>query len=207
MGRDFIKGLYPITHHDDANENDFLSDMESVLKGGARLIQYRDKTNPKKINAQRASALLDLCNFYQAKLIINDDLELCKNIGAHGVHLGQKDSGIIHAREFLGKEVIIGISCHNSVSLSQKAEQQGADYLALGRFFPSITKPEATAADISSINKVKKANTLPLVAIGGITLDNAPSLLNEGVDALAVINDIWSATDIEQQARQYSELF
>ena len=202
-----ISGLYVLTHHDNSSCDDMLSDIEDVLKGGAKLIQFRSKTLNEQEKLKRACKLLELCNSFHIPLIINDDVFLCKEIHAHGVHLGQQDSHIKEARALLGEGKIIGATCHQSPDLAFEAKKSGADYIALGSFFASQTKVNASRASLDCIRSVKQACGLPIVAIGGINLDNASELLAHKVDALAVINGVLNADDIETQARQFTQLF
>lgn len=202
-----IHGLYGITHHHELSQKKLADDVEAAFKGGMQLLQYRDKHSSPEENLQRASLLLEICRRYQKPLIINDDPALCKKIGAQGVHLGQGDASLAEAREILGTESIIGITCHSSALLAQSAQQQGADYIALGRFFPSQTKSEAPLASLECIAEVKQLCSLPLVAIGGISLDNANSLIDAQIDAIAVIHGLFSAENIETRAQEFSRFF
>ncbi len=206
MGK-IIHGLYGITHHDALSQQQLADDVEAAFKGGMQVLQYRDKTSNANDKKQRADLLLEICKHFQKPLIVNDDPLLCKKVGAHGVHLGQSDSAIKEARSLLGETCLIGVTCHNLPLLAQQAQTQGASYIGLGRFFPSQTKSEAPLASIDCIAEVKKVCSLPLVAIGGITLDNACSLIDAQVDALAVINGLFSAENIESRAQQFSNLF
>jgi thiamine-phosphate pyrophosphorylase len=202
-----IEGLYAISHHEQLGKEKLLADIEAALIGSAKLVQYRDKTSSQQVRLKQAQALLELCQHYKRPLLINDDIALCKAIGAQGVHLGQEDGSVSEARSILGSSAIIGVTCHNNPEFAIKAEKEGASYVALGSFFKSKTKERANAAALSTIAETKAQCSLPLVAIGGITLDNAPILLNEGVDALAVINDLFSRNNIQKQASLYTKLF
>lgn len=202
-----IQGLYAITHHDDLSLKRLLSDVEAVLKGGATIIQFRDKHSSTKEKLLRARALKTLCEDYQRVFLINDDITLCEQVNADGVHLGVDDVSIKEARKYLGSNKIIGATCHGSITLALQAQSLGADYIALGKFFPSLTKNEAPLVDLSCIREIKKQCSLPIVAIGGITLDNAPTLISQQVQALAVINDLFSHHDIEQRAKQFCAFF
>jgi thiamine-phosphate pyrophosphorylase len=202
-----IKGLYAISNHDELSRGKLIADTLALLKGGATIFQFRDKLSNAQEKQARALVLKTLCAQYQCSFIINDDVNLALEIDADGAHLGQQDVSLLEARKRLGAKKIIGQSCHNSLDLALRAHQQGADYIALGRFFPSKTKTYAPQADIGIISQVKRQCRIPVVAIGGITLDNAPSLLAAGADALAVIDDLLTARNIEQHARSYQSLF
>lgn len=191
-----LAGLYGITDNKLLSGGRLLPYAEAALQGGMQLLQYRDKTQDTARRYQEASALKALCQQYQAQLIINDDLLLAKEL-AVGVHLGQEDGSIAKAKELLGENAIIGATCHGSLTLAQQAKAEGASYLAFGRFFPSKTKPDAKPADINVLQQAK-ALGLPICAIGGITLDNTPLLIKEGVNLIAVVNELFAASDTTQ---------
>lgn len=208
--RNTINGVYAITHHDQTNLKQLLAEVEAALKGGVSILQFRDKASSANEKKQRAQALKTLCYTYCSLFIINDDVELCQAVQADGVHLGLKDSSIKKARELLGDKHIIGATCHDSPILAREAEVHGASYIALGSFFPSQSKPDAKLATIDCIDDIKQQTTLPIVAIGGITLDNAPALIKHGAESLAIIDDLFGQPDlksIESQARKLSQLF
>lgn len=185
-----------------------LSDaVESALRGGAGWVQYRDKSSPPERRQREASTLRTLCHRYGAKLIINDDVELAIATRADGVHLGQRDGNPREARRRLGPEAIVGVTCHASMDLACRALGDGASYVAFGRFFPSRTKPEAPPASLELLTKARSAfEDTPLVAIGGITLDNGRKALRAGADWLAVGENLFGADDIEARARAYRQL-
>ncbi|QEI11530.1 thiamine phosphate synthase [Cellvibrio japonicus] len=181
--------------------------VEAALQGGCRWIQYRDKSTDNHRRELEARQLVSLCNQYQAKLIINDDMQLAQRVNAHGVHLGQDDGNPAEARRSLGESAIIGVTCHDSLALAEKAIQDGASYIAFGRFFPSKTKPHARPAKFTLISEAKaKFPQVTLVVIGGITLDNAAVLLDAGADKLAVCHDLFAAADIAAQAQRFNHL-
>lgn len=201
-----LSGLYAIT--DDTLLNGRLVPaVQAALDGCCRIVQYRSKLADALRQREEASSLLRLCERYGALLLVNDNVELALEVGAHGVHLGQEDMPIAEARALLGDKAVIGITCHNSLPMALEAQQNGADYVAFGRFFPSSTKQFAPPAGLSVLRDAKAQLGIPVVAIGGITLDNAPTVLNAGADMLAVIGDLFSAPDIAVQARAYTALF
>ncbi len=183
------------------------SKVEAALKGGCGWVQYRDKTNDSRRRLQDANKLRELCEHYQAKLIVNDDPQLALASRAHGVHLGQGDTPLAEARRLLGTSAIIGSTCHASVDLAIAGHAQGADYLAFGRFFASTTKPGASPASLTLISQIKHQLAVPVVVIGGITLQNAPQLLQAGADCLAVCEGLFSAENVESQATAFRQLF
>ncbi|MDO9215164.1 MAG: thiamine phosphate synthase [Methylococcales bacterium] len=198
------RGLYAITQTDNKAIATLLREVEQVLSGGAVVVQYRDK-NPQNARLL-ASELVKLCHQYHAPLIINDDVELALQVAADGVHLGKEDGAVAHARQRLGNDAIIGVSCYNSVDRAIAAQRDGADYVAFGRFFTSSSKPLAAPADINTLHEAKRVLTVPIVAIGGILPDNGGQLLNAGADLLAVIGGVFTAQP-EQSARAYQVLF
>jgi len=176
--------------------NHYLSNIEATLKSGARVVQFRDKNANESLRLQLGHSLFDLCRYYHALFIINDDVELAKELGAHGVHLGKQDASVASARDRLGSQAIIGVSCYNQISLARQAQAQGANYIAFGRFFSSRTKPNAVHADIGLLTQAKKQCDIPIVAIGGINQKNAKQLVNAGADSLAVVGGVFDQDDI-----------
>ena len=195
-------GLYAIS---DGPRRDLVDACGAALAGGASLLQYRDKSADRARRRDEATRLAQICAAHGKPLIINDDVALAAAVGA-GVHLGEHDTDIAAARATLGPDAIIGVSCYNDLERARAAAEAGADYLAFGAFFPSQTKPQARRAD-ASLLVAARAFGLPLVAIGGITADNAPQLIAAGADFVAVVSDVFGAADIEAAARRYLSLF
>ena len=200
-----LSGLYAITQTEQKTIATLLAEVAAVIRGGAVLVQYRDK-NP--IDAvYLASELVKLCHANDVPLLINDNVELALQVGAAGVHLGKDDGDISLARQALGSQAIIGVSCYNSIDRALAAQQQGADYVAFGRFFPSNSKPLAAPAAIETLQQAKQQITLPIVAIGGVTPENGTQLLTAGADMLAVIGGLFDDQQPEMAANNYSALF
>ncbi len=199
-------GVYAITDCENITADELLSKTESILSVGVALFQYRNKTKDQTKKRTLAVALQSLCKKYKTPFIVNDDLILTKEIAADGIHLGQHDTDIDTARSVLGDK-IIGVSCYNDFNRAVIAEQSGADYIAFGAFFPSSTKPEAVQANIELIIKSKEVFNIPVVAIGGITPENAKQLINAKVDFLAVITGIYSTGDAASSTLAYNNLF
>jgi thiamine-phosphate pyrophosphorylase len=204
MPDETLTGLYAIT---DSSQKQLVEKVELSLKGGASIIQYRDKSSDQQKRLAQANKLLELCRRHSAYLIINDDVELACAVGADGAHLGQDDIDITSAREQLGDQAIIGISCYNRLDLAIAAQGAGADYVAFGRFFPSNSKPLAVQAEIELLQEAKKRIQLPIVAIGGITPENGAPLIAAGADMLAVIQGVFGQQDIRAAAEQFEKLF
>ena len=202
-----LSQLYAITDDSLLPGERLFEAVQQALTGGIKLLQYRSKSSEPSHKLHCAKKLQALCAKFSVPLIINDDVALCLEIGAAGVHLGQQDQNIIQARELLGPQAIIGVTCHNSLNKAKLAQQQGANYVAFGRFFASKTKPNAAAADLSILKQAKAELTIPVVAIGGINADNCASVIAAGADMVAVINYLFAGDDIRSRAQQLSKLF
>lgn len=201
-----ISRLYAITP-DLENTDDLLSRTRQVLEGGARLIQYRNKLADDILLREQAKLLLQLCGEYQIPLIINDHLDLAIEIDADGLHVGQDDVSVAEARNQLRWNKIIGVSCYNDLDLALQAEKEGADYVAFGAFFSSLTKPNALSVPANLVSQAKKKVSIPIVGIGGIKLTNAKAVIQAGCAAIAVCNDLFQTEDIQATATQFSQLF
>ncbi|MBM3107247.1 thiamine phosphate synthase [Pseudomonas sp. V1] len=203
-----LRGLYAITDSQ-LLAGKFLPYVEAALEGGVTLLQYRDKSQDEARRLREAEALAELCARYKTHLIINDDAELAARLGV-GVHLGQTDGPLTPARTLLGREAIIGSTCHAQLDLAEQAASEGASYVAFGRFFNSVTKPGVPAADSALLEQAHARLKLPICAIGGINLDNAAPLIAHGVDLLAVIHGLFGADstqEVTRRARAFNALF
>lgn len=198
-----IKGVYAITP-DEPDTDILLAKVEAALQGGVAILQYRNKAANHKLQTQQSRALLPLCRHYGVPLIINDSIKLCLTLDADGVHLGADDGDLAAARTRLGEDKILGASCYNRLDLALQAQQAGVDYVAFGACFPSSTKPNAVKAELALF---QTNLTIPKVAIGGITLENAASVITAGADAIAVINALFGVADIKMTGQQFSVLF
>lgn len=206
-------GLYAITpdwNEWAAGDADLLARTEAILAGGCRWLQYRDKTATPAQQNQRATALKALCQRYQARLIINDNLALAQHVGADGVHLGTDDGDLAAARAALGSTAIIGATCYQSLARAEAAIAAGASYIAFGAVYPSPTKPAALRADFALFQQAL-AWGVPACAIGGITLDNAAPVVAAGAHWLAVISDLYAPaadlTSITTRAAAFLQLY
>lgn len=197
------KGLYAITP-DGKTTDEILHFTQAVLKGGACIVQYRDKSTNDKVAI--AKELLTLCHAFNVPFIINDNVKLAEKTGADGVHLGKDDGDISQVRARLGEKSIIGVSCYNSFERALDMQNEGATYVAFGRFFSSTSKPLAAPAKIGTLTASKKVLTVPIVAIGGILPENGEQLLNAGADLLAVIGGL-ATENPEKVAHDYCKLF
>jgi thiamine-phosphate pyrophosphorylase len=202
-----LRGLYAITDARLTPRATLRIQVDAALRGGAHLVQYRDKSGDAAQRRDDAAMLQTLCSDHDALLIINDDVELAAQVGAAGVHLGRGDADPRLARQRLGQKAIIGASCYDRLDLAHEAREAGADYVAFGSVFPSPTKPNAACAPLSLIEQARAELDLPICAIGGITRANAARVVAAGADMVAVISDLFASEDIEERARDLSRLF
>ena len=209
-----MRGLYAITPVT-LDSKQLIEQVSRAIAGGASVVQYRAKQLATDLAKTQAQALRAVTRATGTTFIINDDSELAIAVGADGVHLGRDDGGAdaiprirkIYATRMPQRSFIIGLSCYNELSRAEAAVAAGADYVAFGSFFSSLTKPHALRADISLIHAAKTRFKIPVVAIGGITVENAPQLIAANVDAVAVISSLFEAEDIERRAREFTFLF
>ncbi len=206
MKAPFPGGVYAITPAETDTDR-LLERVEAALAGGISALQYREKTGDVALRHGQASELLALCRRHGVPLIVNDDVRLADLVGAAGVHLGAGDARLAEARILLGPDKYVGISCYQSLPLAREAEAGGADYVAFGSFYPSPSKPQAPLAPLELLRAARQALHVPIVAIGGITAENAAVLLENGADALAVISAIFDNPDARAAARQLNALF
>ena len=192
-----LRGLYAIT----AEAGDLERKVRLALEGGIALLQYRSKAR----DHAQAATIVRMAHDYGVPVIINDDVELALALDAAGAHLGSDDGDLRAARERLGAR-LLGASCYNQLERARAAVQAGADYIAFGSVFASPTKPKAVRAPLSLFGEAR-ALGVPLAAIGGITLENAPQLIAAGADLLAVVSDLFDAPDVRARARAYGKLF
>ena len=201
-----LVGLYAVTP-DEPRSEILLRKVSQALEGGAAAVQYRNKTAPAQLRLEQGRALAALCRAAGANFIVNDDLELALAVDADGVHLGADDGDLAETRCRLGRDRLLGASCYDRIELAAAAVQAGADYVAFGSVFSSVTKPGAVRAPLSIFAEARRRFALPLVAIGGINLQNATEAFAAGADALAVISDLFDAGDIAVRATAFSKLY
>ena len=205
MSRKAIAGLYAITPDWDDTARLFGA-VAAALAGGARVLQYRNKHVDRQRRLEQALGLSALANKAGATFIVNDDVELALEVDADGVHLGETDGDIARARKRLGARKLIGASCYNRLELAAPALAAGADHIAFGSVFASATKPSARRAPLDIFAQARRLN-VPLVAIGGITTTNAAQVIAAGAAAVAVISDLFEASDVAAQAQRFADLF
>ncbi|MDO8788336.1 MAG: thiamine phosphate synthase [Sulfuritalea sp.] len=184
--------------------------VKAALDGGTPFVQYRNKMASRPLRRAQAAEMLRICRASGARLIINDDVWLAVEIGADGAHLGRDDApggSLATARDALGPQRILGVSCYNEIDRGAEAAAAGADYLAFGSMFPSRTKPGAVRAPLELLGEARRRFGLPVAAIGGITADNAAQVIAAGADMLAVVSDLFDAMNIRAKAEAYQALF
>ncbi len=201
-----LRGLYAVTPEDQLTPR-LSALVAAALAGGVRLVQYRNKLAPQALRRAQVGELLRICRGQGARLIVNDDLPLALEIGADGVHLGRDDGDLAAARKALGAGRLLGVSCYGDLDVAAAAAAAGADYLAFGSVFASPTKPLAPRVDLQLLGAAKRRYALPIAAIGGINLDNAPTAIAAGADLLAVISDLFDTMNITARAKAYIQLF
>jgi thiamine-phosphate pyrophosphorylase len=200
-----LRGLYAITPQTRDTER-LVEIARQCLEGGAALLQYRAKEASPGLALTQARQLAALCRAHGAAFIVNDSIELALAVQADGVHLGREDEGARHAR-IVFPAGIVGVSCYADPKAAGAAAAAGADYVAIGSVFPSSTKPAAPLAPLEAIARAREASGLPVVAIGGITPENAPAAIAAGAEMVAVIAAIFAAPDVRAAARAFARLF
>jgi thiamine-phosphate pyrophosphorylase len=200
-----IRGLYAITPEESSTER-LLEKVREALEGGARILQYRNKESDQVYRLWQADALASLARAREAIFIVNDSIELALATRADGVHLGKEDGSVAAARKAL-PDKIIGVSCYNDLNRAIEAQEEGADYVAFGSAFLSSTKPDAVHASFALYQNAIHRLSIPVVAIGGITMENAKKLVTSGVDAIAVISGLFDTDNVRFAAEYFSGLF
>ncbi len=201
-----IKGLYAITP-DMADSNSILQKTQLAIEGGAFMVQYRSKIQNRDVKMQQCAAILRLCREYKIPCVVNDDVDMCRVLEADGVHLGENDDNIVEVRRILGEDAIIGSSCYDQLNRAKLAQKEGASYVAFGAMFETSTKPIAPRATLELLREAKSQIQIPIVAIGGITMNNAHDVIETGIDAIAVINSLYESNSIKETAETLSSMF
>ena len=190
MKNPLLIGLYAITP-DNLKKDELYRKVHKLLQNGVKIVQYRDKLRSGKDKLIISKQLKTICQSFDSLLIINDDIHLAKKINAHGVHLGQKDISCTEARNILGSDPIIGISCQNNFELALKAQHQGADYVAFGSIFKTTTKQDVVYCSLEDLKNFVGNLKIASVAIGGINLNNCQEVKRSGVDMIAMSSGLF----------------
>lgn len=198
-----INGLYVITDTKLTPYDQIVRCVGQALKGGASIVQLREKLMPDDELKPYAMSLRDLCSEHGALFIINDRVKLAREVEADGLHIGQEDEAFEKARDSL-PDSIIGVSCYGDIERALHCEKAGADYVAFGAVFNSSAKPLASVTGTEVLSLAKKTLSIPVCAIGGITLGNIHAIAETGCDMAAIITDVWKAENIESHVRALS---
>lgn len=209
----FPTGLYGVTP-EWSDTNRLLDAVAAAHQGGLQILQYRRKHGQTSERLEQLTALSQLCISLGLPLLVNDHWQWAQQLPIHGAHLGGDDGSLQEARIALGNTALLGRSCYNSLELAQQAWDHGANYVAFGAVYPSSVKPKAPRADLSTITAAREwsdslasPNRPRIVAIGGITIDNAAAVIQAGAHSLAVISGLFEAPDIRLQAQRFAQLF
>jgi thiamine-phosphate pyrophosphorylase len=194
-----LRGLYAVTP-DIADIGVLVAKVEAAIAGGAQAVQYRNKSASDALRRKQAAMLSRVCGGRGALFIVNDNVQLAREVGAAGVHLGEDDGDLAGARAALGPDMLIGVSCYNDLSRAKRMVAEGADYIAFGSFHPSSTKPDARRAEPTLLRRAQSLK-VPVVAIGGITAANGRALVESGADALAVISGVFDHDNLPEITR------
>jgi len=201
-----LKGLYVITDDTLTPINTLNQNVEKALRGGAKIIQLRDKMSDDKTIAKTAIMLQRLCEEFGALFVLNDKIDLAVKYNFQGLHIGRSDHHKFDEirANFKG---ILGVSCYGDVDMALDFERRGADYVAFGSFFTSLTKPLAGVVELSVLDNAKAKLGIPVCAIGGINSQNVQQLIDKKVDMVAVISDIWKSDDIKEHCKLFSDKY
>lgn len=201
-----LSGLYLVTPDWDDTDQ-LLAASELALQGGARILQYRHKTANAALRSEQAGALQALCRRFDCLFIINDYVELCLALDADGIHVGGTDISVAAARVQVGPDKIVGASCYGDLALAQRAQQQGASYVAYGGFYPSRVKKYPVTTPAAIVTQSRQQIDLPCVVIGGMSSSNCKPLIAAGANMVAAISSVYLADDIGLAAQEFVALF
>ena len=196
--------LYAVTDRHWLGNQTLLEQVQEALDGGATCIQLREKQLDDKTFLQEAIEIQKLCKQYQVPFIVNDNVEIAKDMHADGIHVGQSDMEALDVRKALGNDVILGVSAQ-TVEQAKKAEAHGADYLGVGAVFPTGSKDDAEDVSYETLKAICEAVSIPVIAIGGITQDNVKDLAGSGIVGIAVISAIFAQKDITQATKDLKQ--
>lgn len=197
--------LYAITDRTWLGQKTLAEEVEKILKAGVTFLQLREKNLGKEQFLQEAKAIKKLTDFYHVPFVINDNVEVAKECGADGVHVGQSDMQAKDIRRILGPDKIIGVSARN-VEQAQRAKESGADYIGVGAVFGTKTKADANYVSIDELKTICKSVDIPVVAIGGINETNVMQLKDSGIDGISVISAIFAKPDVTKATKNLLSL-
>lgn len=201
-----LKGLYVITDDQLTPHKTVYEQVEQSLKGGASIVQLRDKSSNDAAIREKALKLQKLCSSYGALFVLNDKVDLAIELQCDGLHIGKSDH---HRFEEIRKNFngLMGVSCYADVESAKSFEKMGADYAAFGSFFPSPTKPDSNIVPLDVISRAKEQLNIPVCAIGGINSDNIEQVMEHGPHMVSLISDIWGSDDITSRSHFYANKF
>jgi thiamine-phosphate diphosphorylase len=199
-----VAEIYAITDDILTPSSSILIKSKELLECGVKILQYRTKKPP---DDQVAKSLIKICHQFDAKLIINDNIEYAAKVNADGVHIGKDDGEVRMARKILGNNAIIGVSCYNDINLAIKAQEFGASYVAFGAMFDSKTKQNAPKCDFGIVQKAKQILQIPICVIGGINASNISQILKLKPDLIAVISALYQPNSIKQNYKELVKNF
>lgn len=196
--------LYAVTNRHWLGNQTLLEQVQEALDGGATCIQLREKQLDEENFLKEAIEIQKLCKQYHVPFIVNDNVEIAKDMHADGIHVGQSDMEALDVRKALGNDVILGVSAQ-TVEQAKKAEAHGADYLGVGAVFPTGSKDDADDVSHKTLKAICEAVSIPVIAIGGITQDNVKELAGSGIVGIAVISAIFAQKDITQATKDLKQ--
>jgi thiamine-phosphate pyrophosphorylase len=201
-----LHGLYVISDDTLTPNTTIIEQIEEALKGGAKIVQLRDKKNPYEQVKQKAIHIQNLCHKYGAIFILNDHTVMAIEMDADGLHIGKSDHDKF---EYLRSHYkgIIGVSCYGDVNLAKEFEKKGANYVAFGSFYTSPTKPNSNIIPLDILKEAKQKLTIPVCAIGGIDTKNISTIMQYKPSMVSLISDIWNSDDIQTQSQFYAQQF
>jgi thiamine-phosphate pyrophosphorylase len=201
-----MKGLYLVTPGWNGTDR-LLEVTKQALDAGAALVQYRNKTASASLRREQAAAMLDLCRRHGKALVINDHIDLCRELDADGVHVGGTDVPVATARAALGPDKIVGASCYGELARAHAAQDAGASYVAFGGFYPSRVKVYAVDTPLHIVAQARARLRVPVVVIGGMTVENARPLVELGAEMVAAISSVYMAEEPYAAAREFAAMF
>lgn len=203
FNKDMLR-LYVVTDRSWERRQTLYEQVEDALKGGATIIQLREKKLEEKEFIKEALHIKELCHKYNVPFIINDNVDVALKCGADGVHVGLEDTPVSEIRKRVPKDFIIGATC-KTVEQAQLAQKSGADYMGVGAVFPSPTKKNAVRITYEQLKTICSSVSVPAVAIGGISLENITELRGSGISGIAVVSAVFSADDIRETTARLKE--
>lgn len=198
--------VYLVTDHRGKTDEEILNIIEQAIKGETSVVQIREKTASTKDFYNLALKAKEITEKYNVPLIVNDRIDIALAVKSDGVHIGQDDMPAKIAREIIGEEMILGVSA-STVEEAIKAESDGADYIGSGAVFPTATKDDADSVSKEELKEIVNSTSIPVVAIGGITIENAESLKDTGIDGFSVVSAIMNADDPKKASERLKEIY